>query len=66
MTIILFEKDIQIKLLQQYLSLELLYELNLKGSNEHEYMKRKNALSSKLVCFSLNRCVKMRTKVMYL
>jgi hypothetical protein len=36
------------------LSLELLYELNLNGSNELEYMKRKNALSSKLVCFSLD------------
>jgi hypothetical protein len=54
MIILLFEKDIQIKLLQQYLSLELLYELNLKGSNELEYMERKNALSSKLVCFSLD------------
>jgi hypothetical protein len=54
MIILLFEKDIQIKLLQQYLSLELLYELNLKVSNELEYMERKNALSSKLVCFSLD------------
>jgi hypothetical protein len=54
MTILLFEKDIEIKLFQQYLSLELLYELNLKGSNELEYIKRKNALSSNLVCFSLD------------
>jgi hypothetical protein len=54
MTILLFEKDIQIKLLQQYLSLALLYDLNLNGSNKLEYMKRKNALSSKLVCFSLD------------
>jgi hypothetical protein len=28
--------------------------LNLNGSNELEYMKWKNALSSKLVCFSLD------------
>jgi hypothetical protein len=45
MTILLFENDIQIKLLQQYLSQEILYELNLKGWNELEYVKRKNALS---------------------
>jgi hypothetical protein len=31
-----------------------LYELNLKGLNELEYMKIKNALSSKLVYFSLD------------
>jgi hypothetical protein len=30
------------------LSLELLYELNLNGSNELEYMKRKNVLSRSL------------------
>ena len=35
-TILLFEKDIQMKLLQWYLSLELLYELNLKGLKEIE------------------------------
>jgi hypothetical protein len=51
MTILLFEKDIQIKLLQQYLSLALLYELNLNDSNELEYVKRNNALSSKLLLF---------------
>jgi hypothetical protein len=39
------------------LSLELLYELNLKGSNELEYTKRKIALSSKFVCFSLDWCI---------
>lgn len=36
------------------LSVKLLYELNLNGSNELEYMKWKNALSFKLVCFSLD------------